>query len=196
MNVCFCRLKQWLTSCALSKVKIFWLSRFVCQTLFSEVDEGDTSTLPFSHTLHISISGAAHDEKWGKFSTIFQKCRVTVIIMNVPATIYNYWLVMRATYHYNVGPEDKIVLLDAEGQGQHFVWWSNISTGVGQGGRRGTSLPLSKVGGTSGFVPPPPHTHTFLGRANVIISLFAHTLWLKTHFFSIFSWLASLANFN
>ena len=42
--------------------------------------------------------------------------------------------------------------------------------------------PLSKVGGTSGFVPPPP----LLGRANVLISLFAHILWLKTQFFQNF----------
>ena len=51
--------------------------------------------------------------------------------------------------------------------------------------------PLSKVGGgTSGFVPP------LLGRANVPITLFAYILWLKTQFFSKFSWLASLANFD
>ena len=36
-------------------------------------------------------------------------------------------------------------------------------------------------GGTSGFVPPP-----LLGRANVLISLFALILWLKTHFFQNF----------
>ena len=33
-------------------------------------------------------------------------------------------------------------------------------------------------GGTSGLCPPP-----LLDRANVLISLFAHILWLKTHFF-------------
>ena len=59
-------------------------------------------------------------------------------------------------------------------------------------GARAPPPPLSKVGGTSGFVPPPP----LLGRANVLCSLFAHILWLKTQFFSKFSWLASLANFN
>ena len=63
--------------------------------------------------------------------------------------------------------------------------------GGGGGGARAS--PLSKVGGgTSGFVPPP----TLLDRVNVLISLFAHILWLKTQFLSKFSWLASLANFN
>ena len=50
-----------------------------------------------------------------------------------------------------------------------------------RGGRGGTSPPpppTFKSGGTSGFVPPP-----LLGRANVLISLFVHILWLKTHFF-------------
>ena len=65
--------------------------------------------------------------------------------------------------------------------------------GQGGGGGGGTCLPTFKSGGgTSGFVPPPP----LLGRANVLSSLFAHILWLKHIFFSKFSWLASLANFN
>ena len=48
----------------------------------------------------------------------------------------------------------------------------------GAGGARAPP-PLSKVGGTSGFVPPPPPP-PLLGRANVISSLFAHIMWLKT----------------
>ena len=55
-----------------------------------------------------------------------------------------------------------------------------------QGRRRGGGhVPphFQKLGGTSVFVPPP---HTLLDRANVLISLFAHILWLKTHFFLIF----------
>ena len=58
---------------------------------------------------------------------------------------------------------------------------TNHIKGVGEGGAGGgaRASPLSKVGGTSGFVPPPP----LLGRANVLVSLFAHILWLKTHFF-------------
>ena len=56
-----------------------------------------------------------------------------------------------------------------------------------QGRRRGaggggTSPPLSKVGGHKWVCAPPP----LLGRANVLISLFAHILWLKTHFFQNF----------
>ena len=39
--------------------------------------------------------------------------------------------------------------------------------------------PLSKVGGHKWVCAPPP----LLGRANVLISLFAHILRLKTHFF-------------
>ena len=57
----------------------------------------------------------------------------------------------------------------------------NNTKGVGEGGAGGgaRASPLSKVGGgTSGFAPPP-----LLGRANVLISLFAHILWLK-HIFS------------
>ena len=39
---------------------------------------------------------------------------------------------------------------------------------------------LSKVGGHKWVCAPPP---PLLGRANVLISLFAHILWLKTQFF-------------
>ena len=48
-----------------------------------------------------------------------------------------------------------------------------------QGRRRrgagGQAPPLSKVGDTNGYVPPP-----LFGRANVISYLFAHILWLET----------------
>ena len=66
--------------------------------------------------------------------------------------------------------------------------------GVGEGGGgRGHEPPppTFKSGGGHKWVCAPP----LLGRANVLISLFAHILWLK-HIFSKFSWLASLANFN
>ena len=45
---------------------------------------------------------------------------------------------------------------------------------------RGTPPPprLSKMGTRLGLCPPPP----LLGIANVLITLFAHILWLKTHF--------------
>ena len=59
----------------------------------------------------------------------------------------------------------------------------------GAGGARAS--PLSKVGGHKWVCAPP-----LLGIANVLISLYAHILWLKIQFFSKFSWLASLANFN
>ena len=68
--------------------------------------------------------------------------------------------------------------------------------GQGGGGRGGTCLPTFKSGGGGAQVGLCPPTHTLLGRANVLISLFAHILWLKTQFFSKFSWLAPLANFN
>ena len=71
---------------------------------------------------------------------------------------------------------------------------SNYVKGVGEGGAGGggaRASPLSKVGGGHKWVCAP----LLLGRAKVLISLFAHILWLKTHF-SKFSWLASLANFN
>ena len=54
--------------------------------------------------------------------------------------------------------------------------------GVGEGGAGGARAPpLSKVGGHKWVCAPP-----LLGRANVLISLFAHILWLKTHFFQNF----------
>ena len=59
-----------------------------------------------------------------------------------------------------------------------------------QGDKVGTPPPthtLSKVGDTSGFVPP----LQLLDKSNVLISLFTHILWLKTQFFTIF--LARLA---
>ena len=65
--------------------------------------------------------------------------------------------------------------------------------GVGEGGGAGGTCPHFQKwggGGTSGFVPPP-----LFGRANVLISLFAHILWLKTHLKKKNSWLASLAKF-
>ena len=56
----------------------------------------------------------------------------------------------------------------------------------GQGGGGRTCLPTFKSGGGGHkwvcFPPPPP----LLGRANVLISLFAHILWLKTQFFQNF----------
>ena len=69
----------------------------------------------------------------------------------------------------------------------HCTLDMHVCKGVGEGGGAGgggTCLPTFKSGGggTSGFVPPPP----LLGRANVLISLFAHILWLKTHLFKIF----------
>ena len=73
-----------------------------------------------------------------------------------------------------------------------------LHKGVGEGGGAGgggaRASPLSKVGGGGHkwVCAPPP----LFGRANVLISLFAHILCLKTQFFSKFSWLASLANFN
>ena len=59
----------------------------------------------------------------------------------------------------------------------------HVCKGVGEGGQGGHVPPTFKSGGggTSGFVPPP-----LLGRANVLISLFAHILWLKTQFFQNF----------
>ena len=58
--------------------------------------------------------------------------------------------------------------------------------GVGEGGAGGHKPPhFQKWGAQVGLCPPPP-PHTLLGRANVLISLFAHILWLKTHFFQNF----------
>ena len=51
-----------------------------------------------------------------------------------------------------------------------------------RGGRGGTCLPTFKSGGGHKWVCAPP----LLGRANVLISLFAHILWLKTQFFQNF----------
>ena len=53
----------------------------------------------------------------------------------------------------------------------------------GQGGGGARASPLSKVGGHKWVCAPPP---PLLGRANVLISLFAHILWLKTQFFQNF----------
>ena len=53
--------------------------------------------------------------------------------------------------------------------------------GVGGGGAGDTCPPLSKVGGHKWVCIPP-----LLGRANVLIALFAHILWLKTQFFQNF----------
>ena len=71
----------------------------------------------------------------------------------------------------------------------------NKLKGVGEGGGQGGHVPpqFQKWGGGHKWVCAPP---PLLGRANVLISLFAHILWLKTQFFSKFSWLASLANFK
>ena len=54
--------------------------------------------------------------------------------------------------------------------------------GEGGGGRGGTCLPTFKSGGHKWVCAPP----TLLGRAIVLISLFAHILWLKTQFFQNF----------
>ena len=64
--------------------------------------------------------------------------------------------------------------------------------GVGEGGGGGGHVPphFQKWGAQVGLSPPP-----LLGIANVLISLFAHFV-VKNTFFSKFSWLASLANFN
>ena len=72
---------------------------------------------------------------------------------------------------------------------QLFRWIFQGRRRRGAGGARAS--PLSKVGGHKWVCAPP-----LLGRANVLIALFAHILWLKTQFFSKFSWLASLANFS
>ena len=65
--------------------------------------------------------------------------------------------------------------------------------GVGEGGRGARASPLSKVGGTSGFVPPPPHTFGQSKCSNFTICTY---FVVKNTIFSKFSWLASLANFN
>ena len=64
--------------------------------------------------------------------------------------------------------EDSKILID---------WFDiNCIKGVGEGGGRGgggaRASPLSKVGGHKWVCAPP-----LLGRANVLISLFAHILW-------------------
>ena len=55
-------------------------------------------------------------------------------------------------------------------------------------GHGGTPPPsaLSNVRSTSGFVFVPPTPFPRLDRANVLILLFAHILWLKTQFFKNF----------
>ena len=56
--------------------------------------------------------------------------------------------------------------------------------GVGEGGQGARPPPhFQKWGAQVGFCAPPP---PLLGRANVLISLFAHIVWLKTHFFQNF----------
>ena len=61
-----------------------------------------------------------------------------------------------------------------------------FAKGVGEGGAGGGGScappPTFKSGGHQWVCAPPP----LLGRANVLISLFAHILWLKTHFFQNF----------
>ena len=70
-----------------------------------------------------------------------------------------------------------------------------IDKGVGEGGSRGrgTCPPpptfKSGVGAQVGLCGPPP---PLLGRANVLSSLFAHILWLKTQFFQYFLNFANL----
>ena len=63
-----------------------------------------------------------------------------------------------------------------------------------RGGRGGHEPHTFKSGGggTSGFVPPPPTFGQSKCSNFTICSYFV----VKTHFFSKFSWLASLANFN
>ena len=60
----------------------------------------------------------------------------------------------------------------------------NMLKGVGEGGQGGGHVPpnFQKWGGGAqvGLCPP------LLGRTNVLISLFAHILWLKTQFFQNF----------
>ena len=62
--------------------------------------------------------------------------------------------------------------------------------GAGGGGARGPP-PTFKSGGHKWVCAPPP---PLLGRANVLISLFAHILWLKTHFFQNFLGSPTLIN--
>ena len=52
-------------------------------------------------------------------------------------------------------------------------------------GRRRRGAGTFKSGGHKWVCAPPP-PHPLLGSANVLISLFAHILWLKTHFFQNF----------
>ena len=61
-----------------------------------------------------------------------------------------------------------------------FYHIKGVGEGWGGGGGAGGARappPFQKWGGAQvGLCPPPPHTHTLLGRANVLISLFAHIL--------------------
>ena len=69
--------------------------------------------------------------------------------------------------------------------------------GVGEGGQGGTSPPLSKVGGGHKWVcapPPPPPTFGQSKCSNFTIC--SYFVVKNNFFFSKFSWLASLANFN
>ena len=59
-------------------------------------------------------------------------------------------------------------------------WHKGVGEG-GQGGGGHVAPHFQKWGAQVGLCPPP-----LLGRANVLISLFAHILWLKTQFFQNF----------
>ena len=67
---------------------------------------------------------------------------------------------------------------------EFYLFVSHGGKGVGEGGTGGHVPPhFQKWGGGHKWVCAPP---PLLGRANVLISLFAHILWLKTQFFQNF----------